>query len=93
MRRSLPSSLELLDHHADRIGQLLAGEAEHFFAQHLGGQKTFAAVSDFVCGVDRLAFRQIAGAWLRSSVVQLLALLGAHRHDVGELAFLRDAAR
>ena len=76
--------LELLDHHAGRVRQLVAGITEYFFAQYFCGQKFFAAISNVVLVVNQFSKRQMAAQGL-AQFLQLAAQFCAHRHDVGKL--------
>ena len=86
MRRRLPSSSNCSIDHRDRVRQLVAQQAEDALAHELGGEEALGAVGDLVGLVDRRRLRAGACGSRRSSGLQLRALLGAHRHERGEVA-------
>ncbi len=75
MRRRLPSSSNLSMVDGYRIGDFIAAQAEHFFANQFGGQLAFGLVGDIVLVEQRRVFRQM-GLQGFQQFVQVAALLG-----------------
>ena len=75
--------LELVDHHRRGVGQLVAGQAEQFFANDLAGQKAVAAVGQRIFFVEPILLRKIRFDDAEQAL-HVGVFPGAERHELGE---------